>query len=58
MNKCMIILAAVLFLRNLNAQQSGWPPSPDHLTLPLWPGVAPGEPVNMPAEADTHHGQR
>ena len=35
------------------AQQSGWPPAPEHLTLPLWPGVAPGAPANLPAEGDT-----
>ena len=27
-------------------------PRLSHLTLPLWPGAAPGEPANMPAEAD------
>jgi acetyl esterase/lipase len=37
----------------LAAQPSGWPPPPGHLTLPLWPGVAPGAPANPPAEADT-----
>lgn len=37
----------------LAAQGSGWPPSPDHLTLPLWPEAAPGAPANPPAEADT-----
>ena len=35
------------------AQPSGWPPSPSHLTLPVWPGVAPGAPANPPAETDT-----
>lgn len=46
--------AATAFAAILNAQQpSGWPPRAGHLTLPVWPGVAPGEPVNMPAEADT-----
>jgi len=36
----------------LAAQGSGWPPSPDHLTLPLWPGVAPGAPAHPAPEAD------
>jgi acetyl esterase/lipase len=34
------------------AQGSGWPPSADHLTLPLWLGTPPGEPANLPPEAD------
>jgi acetyl esterase/lipase len=37
----------------LAAQPSGWPPAPGHLTLPVWPGVAPGASANLPAEADT-----
>ena len=37
----------------LAAQASGWPPPPGHLTLPVWPGVAPGAPANPPPEADT-----
>ncbi|MDR3773125.1 MAG: alpha/beta hydrolase [Terracidiphilus sp.] len=37
---------------NLAAQSSGWPPDPGHVTLPLWPGAAPGAPANPPAEAD------
>jgi acetyl esterase/lipase len=54
MNKCLLILgAAAAFSAILNAQQSGWPPSPDHLTLPVWPVVAPGAAANLPAEADT-----
>ena len=54
MNKHLLFLAAfAIFSAGLNAQQSGWPPSPDHLTLPVWPGVAPGAAANLPAEADT-----
>ncbi len=45
--------AAAALSLNLAAQGPGWPPSPDHLTLPIWPGAAPGEPANMPPEADT-----
>jgi len=37
---------------NLLAQQSGWPPGPAHITLPVWPGAAPGAPASLPAEAD------
>jgi acetyl esterase/lipase len=34
------------------AQGSGWPPPADHMTMPIWPGVAPGAPANLPPEAD------
>jgi acetyl esterase/lipase len=37
----------------LVAQPSGWPPTPGHLTLPVWPGAAPGASANLPPEADT-----
>jgi acetyl esterase/lipase len=33
--------------------QSGWPAAAEHLSLPVWPGVAPGEQPNQPAETDT-----
>ena len=49
---CSAVLAAsVPFL--VAQQPSGWPPSPDHVTLRLWPGTAPGEQPNQPPEADT-----
>ncbi|MGA3263733.1 MAG: alpha/beta hydrolase [Terracidiphilus sp.] len=51
--RLLFLAAAAAFSASLYGQQSGWPPSPDHLTLPLWPGVAPGAPANPPAEADT-----
>lgn len=35
------------------AQQPAWQPAPGHLTLPLWPGAAPGAPVRLPPEVDT-----
>lgn len=38
---------------SLLAQQPAWQPAPGRLTLPLWPGVAPGAPANLPAEVDT-----
>jgi acetyl esterase/lipase len=31
----------------------GWPPTPDHPTMPIWPGGAPGAAANAPAEVDT-----
>ena len=54
MSKCLFFLGVVaVFSSILNAQESGWPPSADHLTLPLWPGVAPGAVASLPAEVDT-----
>ncbi len=29
-------------------QAPAWPPSADHLTMPIWPGTPPGEKANMP----------
>jgi acetyl esterase/lipase len=34
-------------------QQPAWQPAPGHYTLPVWPGVAPGAPSNLPQEVDT-----
>ena len=38
---------------SIHAQQPAWQPAPGHLTLPLWPGGAPGATANAPAEVDT-----
>jgi acetyl esterase/lipase len=35
------------------AQQPAWQPAPGHLTLPVWPGAAPGAVENPAAEIDT-----
>ncbi len=55
MSKCVLLLfaAAAAFSTSLLAQQSGWQPAPGHLTLPVWPGAAPGAVANPPAEVDT-----
>ena len=54
MPRNQILLAAVTVLSTtLLAQPSGWPPSPDHLSLPVWPGAAPGAPNSLQPEADT-----
>jgi acetyl esterase/lipase len=55
MNRYAIcILAAMAACSvSLMAQHSGWPPAPGHLTIPVWPGAAPGAQANLPAEADT-----
>ena len=46
-------LAAFALSSSLLIAQSGWPPPAGHVTLNVWPGAAPGAPVNPPAEADT-----
>lgn len=51
-NVLMMLTAAAALTTGLLAQPSGWPPAPEHLTLPVWPGVAPGAPANPLAEAD------
>ena len=38
---------------NLFAQAPGWPPSPGHTTLAVWPHGAPGASTNLPPEGDT-----
>src|SRR5579859_12560 len=50
-----LILLAVLAgsSPNLFAQTPGWPPSPGHMTLEIWPHGAPGAPANPPPEGDT-----
>jgi acetyl esterase/lipase len=55
MNKRVLLLCVALtaFSVSLLAQQPAWQPAPGHLTLPLWPGVAPGAPANLPPEVDT-----
>jgi acetyl esterase/lipase len=37
----------------LSAQSSGWPPAAGHVTLPVWPGAAPGAAASPSPEADT-----
>jgi acetyl esterase/lipase len=54
MSRNEILFAAVMALpASVMAQGSSWPPASDHITMPIWPGVAPGAPTNLPAEADT-----
>jgi acetyl esterase/lipase len=56
-NRCALRLVCALLAimpMSLKAQQpSGWPPAPSHITMPLWPGTAPGAPTNLPPEVDT-----
>jgi len=46
----LIVAMSIPFSTCGFAQAPAWPPSPDHLTMPIWPGTAPGEKANMPAE--------
>jgi acetyl esterase/lipase len=53
---CCAALAACWVGTGLVAQNgaSVWPPSPDHLTMPLWPGTPPGAKTNLPPEANVN----
>src|ERR1700684_2767525 len=43
MRKHLLIIAALAAASTtLFAQTPAWPPSPDHVTMPLWPNGAPG----------------
>jgi acetyl esterase/lipase len=50
-----LLISAVLLAvsTSLLAQTPSWPPSPDHLTMPLWPTDAPGAQANPIPEGDT-----
>jgi acetyl esterase/lipase len=53
MSRNALLLAAMTALSTtLLAQSSAWPPPAGHLTMPIWPGTAPGAPTNLPPEAD------
>lgn len=55
MNPMTLSFAAAVAASSLtlSAQPSGWPPAAGLLTLPVWPGVAPGASANPAPEADT-----
>jgi len=44
----VVALSAILF-----PQKPAWQPAPGHVTLNLWPHVAPGAQPNLPPEIDT-----
>jgi acetyl esterase/lipase len=48
----LIFAAAAALSIGAGAQPSPWPPSADHLTMPIWPGSPPGANPNLPPEAD------
>jgi acetyl esterase/lipase len=45
--RLLMFVALAMFSTGLYAQSSSWPPSPDHPTIPLWPGAVP-DPVAVP----------
>jgi acetyl esterase/lipase len=51
--RLLVFGALVSLTTGIFGQQSGWPPAAGHVTLQVWPGVAPGAAANPPAEADT-----
>jgi acetyl esterase/lipase len=55
--KIAFLLLTVAFAPCLGAQQPAWQPAPGLLTLPLWPGAAPGAQANPPAEVDITTGK-
>jgi acetyl esterase/lipase len=49
----MPLVAAIAVLTACGwAQTPAWPPSPDHLTMAIWPGTPLGAKANMPPEAN------
>jgi acetyl esterase/lipase len=54
MNKSarLLLVPFAAISMSLAAQQAAWQPAPGHVTLSLWPGVAPGALGNLPAEKD------
>ena len=54
MRLSLSLLVAVVGISTATfAQQSPWPPSPSHATLPVWPHSAPGANPNPGLETDT-----
>ena len=49
----LLWVAAVALSSNLLAQSYGWPPAPQRLTLPIWPGVASGAKAKPLPEMNT-----
>src|SRR5579863_534532 len=48
-----LVIFAVAAIAPWAVAEKGWQPPDDHVTLPLWPGRAPGAPTDLPPEADT-----
>jgi acetyl esterase/lipase len=54
MNRLLLLIVVVCWMCTpVFAQTSAWPPSADHVTLPLWPNGVPGQKTGSGPEADT-----
>ncbi|HZD48473.1 MAG TPA: alpha/beta hydrolase [Silvibacterium sp.] len=53
MRNFWLFVAALCLPAVVLAQRSAWPPTADHITLPLWPGAVPGAQPNPKPEGDT-----
>jgi len=47
------LLSIVIAIDKLNAQQSGWQPTPGHTQVPLWPRAVPDAPRGAAADAES-----
>ena len=50
--KVLLLVAAVAASTAWMPAQSGWPPAASRPTMNIWPGAAPGAPINAAAEKD------
>jgi len=50
--RVLVLALIAAFYPGSLAAQSGWPPSAEHQSMAIWPGAAPGAPVNLPSEKD------
>jgi acetyl esterase/lipase len=48
------VLCFTIVVSQAQAPVSSWPPSPDHLTMPLWPGTPPGTKTALPPEVNVN----
>jgi len=51
--RLLVLAFAVAIFPEIAVGQSGWPPSPEHPVIAVWPGAAPGAAANPPAEMAT-----
>ncbi len=49
----LLIVCAPFVVSAQTQKAPGWPPSPDHTTIPLWPADAPGGTTAKGPEQDT-----
>jgi len=52
MYRWLVLIAAAALAAAAWGQSASWPPSPDHPTLPLWPGTPPGAKGILPPETN------